>query len=848
MPAETQRNPAQTLTLAGLEWPRLMEFLASRVQSAPGHEALDALGAVSSPEEVRARMALISEMRGLRTERGGLDFGPVRPVGPLLERAAKQSRLDGVELLAILATQRAALKVRTEIRALESLPGLAALGEALHLERPLCDLLARSLTPEGTLNTQAFPELGAIESELSARRAAIHAHLERVLRRRDLADALQDTLYTLRGRRYVVPIKADFKGHLAGIVHDVSASGATLFIEPQEVVDETNALTLAERRLELETDRILRELSHTTGESAPNLRANLRWLGALDLLHAQAVLSEGYTGSAPEVHAEGRIALVRMAHPMMLLEQSARSSRPALPGEADSATVRGEVVRNDLELGAGRRCLMISGANTGGKTVLLKAVGLCALLVRHGMHIPALEGSRFDLFQEVWADIGDQQSLEGDLSTFSAQIAQLAALLPHAGPGTLVLLDEMLTGTDPAQGAALGAAVLEHLLARGALTLVTTHFGELKTLAERLPEVVNASVSFDPARLRPTYRLQTGLPGASYGLHIARRHGLPESLVARAEADLAGRPAALDALLIRLQQREADLQRAESRLERDQAALRRAETELDNTRRALAEKERDVRRRERGAVGEELRSARERIAAVIRDLQQANALPVAGRLREELEAVAAQVLAPDAPTLHALPPLTTVAGLEPGAEVWLLAHEARAVLESALDEGRRAKVRLGALQLEVQAGELSLPPPQAPPARRRKSATATATAAEARRPTRRNAPPAPAAAGSAGVPPMPGSVPDVPAVLPRSDNTLDLRGTRLYEALEMIERFFDACVVQRISPVVVIHGHGTGKLKAGIRDALRDNPYVKAYRAGERGEGADGVTVVSLGV
>jgi DNA mismatch repair protein MutS2 len=298
-----------------------------------------------------------------------------------------------------------------------------------------------------------------LRGEIDRQRTAVHRLLETLIRSKALEHALQEPLYTLRGHRYVLPIKTDFRGHVPGIVHDVSASGATLFIEPHAVVEETNALALLEKQLDLETQRILRDLSLQVGYAAPSLRHNLGWLGRLDLLHAQARLSEAMHGTAPEVWSEGRMAIRGLAHPLLLLAGA-------------------EVVRNDFALGGESRCLVISGANSGGKTVLLKAVGLCALLVGHGMHIPALGGSRMDWFPHVWGEVGDPQDLGSALSTFSARIRFLADALAQVGPGHLVLLDELLSGTEPQEGAALASQVVRDLVDRGAVSIVSTHYGD----------------------------------------------------------------------------------------------------------------------------------------------------------------------------------------------------------------------------------------------------------------------------------------------------------------------------------------------------------------------------------
>jgi DNA mismatch repair protein MutS2 len=692
--APPEQFQSEAATLAGLEWARLWEALEQRLATGYGREAAAALRFLAKVGAVRAALDTVEAMAALLAERGTLSFAGVATVGPLLERAEKEGALEAEELFAVFSTQDAALRLARTLRDMPEVPLLNAIGEACHPEAALTEALGRALTPEGALNEAAFPELAQLRREVSRRRDAIHKKLDAALRSRELSQALQEKLYTLRGARYVLPVKADFRGQVPGIVHDVSASGATLFIEPHTVVEESNALVLAEKQIEARIAAILAELSARVGESAAPLRENLGWLGRLDLLHAQAVLGNDYQGSKPEVGGDGEIALKGVANPLMLLE-----------GE--------RVVRNDFALGEGAPCMVISGANTGGKTVLLKSVGLCALLVSCGMLIPARPGSRFDLFAEVRADIGDQQSLTQSLSTFSAQLRFMSETLAVAAPRTLVLIDEILTGTDPREGAALACALLEKLAEYRTRCLVATHYGEVKELAAAHPDMVNASVAFDLETLSPTYRLVRGTPGISYAFPIARRYGLGEGLVSEATARMAGRPEAADALLAELHRQEQRLRERGGELAGREAEAERLDEKLARRERTLAEKEWRVRQQERGIAGEELEAARRRIAAVIKELQNANSLPLAGKVRDRLEEVRAQVEAELAPT----PEPGGAEPVEPdrlaaGDPVLVRSLERVATLSEVLPRGRRARVKLGTLSMEV-AGRSGRPEPRA---------------------------------------------------------------------------------------------------------------------------------------
>ena len=835
----SEHPSAAASSLEALEWPRLLDALAERLQTAPGQDACAGLRPLGDVEAIRRSLTLIQELKLLLRAGVALDFARVRPIGLLVERAEKQGLLTLEELAAVSATQEAALRLQDALTREAELPGLRELAQGLHGEQRLCAALAQAIAPDGTLDERTYPQLARLRAGIGRQREAVHRLLETLIRSKALEHALQEPLYTLRGHRYVLPIKTDFRGQVPGIVHDVSASGATLFIEPHVVVEETNGLALLEKQLDLETERILRDLSLQVGYAAPSLRHNLGWLGRLDLLHAQARLSEAIQGTAPEVWSEGRIAVRGLAHPLLLLAGT-------------------DVVRNDLLLGGDARCLVISGANSGGKTVLLKAAGLSALLLGHGMHIPALGGSRMDWFPRVWAEVGDPQDLGSALSTFSARIRFVAEVLAAAAPGHLVLLDELMSGTEPQEGAALAGQIVRTLVERGAVSLVSTHYGDLKLLAGQVPGVVNGSVYFDPERLVPTFRLEMGLPGASYAFPIALRYGFPAELVQQAQAGLAGRPAALDGLLHDLQALRGRIEREREELAGRQREFERRERELAHRGAELDARRERLRRQEQGEIGQELRAARAKIAAVIHELQSANTLPLAARTRERLLDVEQEVTeaAAPAPSADAGAVPAPSGPLAPGDPVLVRSMARTGTLLERLDDGRAARVQLGAVTAIVPMDDLAPAPA--------KAAVPAGGRGPAGRGTLARRPATPRTAAPAAPPGLPpgallgaplGAAPDsggaaayaaVPSALQTSENALDVRGLRLEEAVEQAERFFDVCMMKHVSPVILIHGHGTGRLKAGLRERLKTSRYVAALRPGDAGEGRDGVTVLAL--
>jgi len=835
-PASHPDLQGQAQTLAALEWPRLLAALGQRLATPLGAAALERMPFHRRAKDAAEAMARVEEMTRLLGAQGGLPLAGEPAVEELALLAAKGGRLEGSDLLAVARAQRAAEDTARMLRRPERYPRLAALAEGV---LPLPELRARleqAITPRGALNESAFPELGKIARELAGKRDDIVKRLTGWIQSGRWGDALQEPLYTLRGNRHVVPVKADFKGRVGGIVHDVSSSGATLFVEPTELVEPGNELAMIQRRLAQETDRILRELSALVGEHAPALGANLGWLGQADLLQAQGRLAEAWGAVCPQVGDEGVMELKGVVHPLMAL-----NTPPP--------------VANDLSLGRNIRCLILSGANTGGKTVLLKTVGLCALLVAAGMPIPARAGSRFDLFPQVWADIGDRQDLAHALSTFSAQLGALGSLLGWAGPGTLVLLDEVLHGTDPDQGSALAQAVLEELARRGAVTLVTTHYGRLKGLAGEAA-MGNASVAFDPATLAPTYRLIPGLPGGSQGFHTARRLGLGDALVARAEQLAAGEAAPLEPLMEKLRSLEHQLAQQEAALVQQREHHARQSEALTARENELALREAEVRRMERGRLSGALAQARERVARLetfltgqetqAEALAQAQALAAAARQElRDTQAQATQALQDQSPELPAMD--WNLA--RPGLAVYLPGLGQAGRLENIPDmthpAGKRVSVRLGGLVLELPAEEITpLPkgmaqPPKAPDQR---PPTGLAAGKPAKKPGGKSSP------GASTSQPAPDQrlAPEIPPVMQRADNTVTLLGLRAEEALDAMNAFLDQAVRAGTGTVVIVHGFGTGALRNAVRKALKDNPYVAGFRPGGEGEGRDGVTVAAL--
>ncbi len=805
-------------TAADLGWQRLLDELARRAQTTRGQALARALPLYDSLDAAHARHDEVSEARALRDVGEPLPlFGPdwgVRNVDEALQRSAKSGALDPQALRDVAQTLVAGARVRRHLVAHRQAPRL--LGRAA-LISDLDDVSGAILDSfedgQGTvrLRDRASPALGGLRRNAQRIREELERKLDRLLEATHIAPHLQDRFFTQREERYVVPIRVDARSQVRGIVHGTSQSGQTVFVEPEDLVDLNNRLKLAELEVAEEERRILAELSRLVEEQLPRIHTNLDVLAELDLIDAKARLSIDLRATPPELvplDADGAtLDLRRARHPLMVLAELGKDE-PRL------------IVPNDVLIGVGET-LVISGPNAGGKTVALKLSGLLVLMARAGMHVPAQEGSRVPWFSAVLSDIGDDQSIERDLSTFSAHVLALQSFLQAAARGVLVLLDEVAVGTDPAEGAALAQAVLEALGDRGATGIVTTHYDRLKALPTTDTRFVNASVGFDLEHLVPTYELHLGVPGASGAIRVAKRLGVSDAICARA-IELAGAgQASLEQLLLDLEveRKRIAAERAATEAERAEAERKLAEAAA----RAAQAKERleAARRGAHDEAVETLRRARaelDRTATVLRR-QGGKVTPASVQeARRQIEAAAKEVHAqapqPDAPPGRP----ATAAELKPGVEVWVRRLNARATVAAA-PKGKQVAVQAGPLKVNVGLDELTIVEAQA----RQQSARARRghNAFELEGP---------------------------PKALVRSGyNTLDVRGERVDAAVGLAEKFLDDALRTGQEAVFVIHGHGTGALRESLRKQLASFPGVSEIRPATPQEGGDGCTVIVLG-
>jgi len=812
-----------TKTLHTLEYHKVLERLSGYCAFAASIEKALKLQPTHNIDEARRRLAETSESVQMLVTRPDLTIGAAHDVRQIVDLAAHGGVLTPADLLDIKSTLVAARNlVRTFDRLGGQFPHLFAIASQIPSPQGLVDGITHAISERSEILDSASDALAAIRRDLRIAHDRLMTKLQRMVADPHTSPFLQEALITQRDGRYVLPLRAEFKGRIRAVVHDQSASGATLFVEPLSVVEHNNEfrqLQLAERD---EERRILTELSQQVGMQAGNILDTVELVADLDLCFAKAKYSDAIAASEPVLHpvtkSSGRhpgtvIRLYQARHPLL-----------------DPATV----VSIDVELDAQTYAMVVTGPNTGGKTVTLKTIGLLALMAQSGLHIPANTGSEISIFHNIYADIGDEQSIEQSLSTFSGHITNIIRILEHADPRALVILDELGAGTDPQEGAALARALLTHLLERGITTLVTTHHPELKAFAHSTPGVVNASVEFDLETLQPTFHLTIGLPGRSNALAIAQRLGMPEPIINAARSELSPTDLRAEDLLDEIH-RQRDLSRkARSAAEnaRREAETLRAELakrleNIEDERMQVLEKARREAEEQVGAVEEELRDVRRQLARTRQPLQAIE------QAEETLEELQESVVAPveRQPAAARVSPVRRAIRL--GDKVRLHSLNTQGVVTSLGEE--EAEVQVGVLRIRARLAELQLMGEESLPTA---GAYGLPTARELMAANRPSGP-ADTAGGDVHAPAR-----HIYAESPGIE--LDLRGQRSDEALDALERYLDSAYLAGLPWVRIIHGKGTGKLRQAVREALGLNPHVKSFESGGDKEGGEGVTVAKL--
>ena len=791
-----ERKELYEKSLKTIELPAVLELLAEKAASDGAKEAARALRPSAALREVKERLAETTDAKLMVEQKGSPSFSGLKDVRSSLARADLGGMLNTRELLDIAGVLFCTRSLASYASGRGETGSLRRLFYSLAPNRFLEEKLTSSITGEEEIADAASPELADIRRRMRAASARVRDSLQKIITSPSYAKVLQEAIITQRGGRYVVPVRAEKKGELPGLVHDVSGSGSTLFVEPMSVVKANNELRELAAKEKAEIERILMELSAECAANRENIDLDFRVLTALDLIFAKAELSYRMNGGEPML-TENEILLKKARHPL-------------LPGKT--------AVPIDVTLGGAEHdAIVITGPNTGGKTVTLKTMGLMCAMAGCGLHIPAGDGSAVPVLETILADIGDEQSIEQSLSTFSSHMVNMVEILKNCGPGSLVLLDEVGAGTDPTEGAALAIAIIEYARQCGALLAATTHYAELKIYATNTAGVVNASCEFDVETLRPTYRLLVGIPGKSNAFAISSRLGLPDTIIEDAKRRLSAETSTFEQTIEKLEAQRAAMERQAEAQER----LRRA-AEEDAKRAEQMRRELEVRlekaelkaRRDAERIIQEARAAadeafreidRQRAldndAANVQEINEARA-----ELRRRLNLAEEKVREREEVYVPAEKPSRPIAA---GDTVELLASGVRADVVKVNGNGTLA-LQAGIMKVTASPDEVRL----IENAKKPKTSVAAAAGAALR---------------TASCPPE-----------------LDIRGMMADEADLVVERYLDNAYRARLKTVRIIHGKGTGALRTAVQQMLRRSKLVKNYRLGRYGEGETGVTVVEL--
>ena len=785
-----------------LELPRVLALLAEQAVSAEAKDRCLRVRPETEPEEVLRLLDQTDAARMMIGLHGSPTFSGVKPVAEALDRADRGGGLNNRELLTIADLLTAARRAKEYFNAdAAEKTAIDHLFLSLHGNRFLEEKIKRCLPDEDTVADAASPELADIRRHMRAAQAKSRQILQKIISSPTYGKILQETIITQRDGRFVVPVKAEHKGDLPGLVHDVSATGATVFVEPMGVVQANNEYVELEAKEQKEIDRILAELSAEAAAHREDIQWDYDTMVHLDLIFARGQLSYRMNGVRPEVRRDGAIHLRKARHPLL-------DPKKAVP--------------IDIELGESFDTLVITGPNTGGKTVSLKSLGLLTLMTQCGLHIPVADRSAVSVYDHVLADIGDEQSIEQNLSTFSAHMSNIVAILREADRRSLILFDELGAGTDPVEGAALAIAVIQHVRGLGAKVAATTHYAELKTFAMTTAGVENASCEFDVESLSPTYRLLIGIPGKSNAFAISARLGLPAAVIESAKEQMSSESVRFEDVLTQLEAKRQALEKREQeadRLYRQREEDARKAREFREQMERAKENARSRGEAEAKRILRDARSAADQVFSELSEMRKAQAkaeramnenearAALRRRLNEAEEAVSRRdarqepIPKPSRPIRKG--DLVELPGVKTPAEVVSVGSDGTLQLKA------------GILKMKARADEVRLIEDDERAARKKTPAVTIRQNADR-------------------------------ALRTSASRELDIRGLETLEAESVVENFISAAVMGRLETVTIIHGKGTGALRKAVHAILRRNKAVKDFRLGVYGEGESGVTVVTL--
>ncbi|MBI5822872.1 MAG: endonuclease MutS2 [Chloroflexi bacterium] len=801
-------------TLNVLEYPKILERLASYCDFSASMSLAHSLEPTDSFDLAKARLAETAEARKILAV-NDIGIGGAHDIRPAADLAARSGVLDPQQLLDIKSTLISCREIKKSLdRKTDEFPRLAKLAEALPDSHGIVDAITRILSDRGEVLDSASVKLGALRREIKIAHGRLMSRLQRYLT--ESAKKLQEPIITQRDGRYVIPLRAEFKGSIKAVIHDQSASGATLFVEPLPVVELNNEMRELELKERDEERRILAEVSALVGEHSSELKYGVENLAMLDLILAKAKYADDLRANEPVLSDQLSVGSVK--HPAGTMPSIVNHKSSIELIHARHPLINPDtVVPIDVDPAPGTRAIVITGPNTGGKTVSLKTVGLLVLMAQSGLHIPVQSGSELPCFHSVYADIGDEQSIEQSLSTFSGHITNIIRILKHIDHRSLVIFDELGSGTDPQEGAAIARAILTHLLDTGAMTLVATHYPELKTFAHSTDGVVNASLEFDIKTLRPTFKLTLGLPGRSNALLIAQKLGLPQSIIDSAKTEINPLDLRADKLL-------DDIRKERNRTSREREKLEKARTKLDKQSLDLEKRLDKIEDERRETIAKARAEGELEVAVLKRNIDSLKSqmkkakqpLDAIRSLEEKLEEIEERTAQP----VERRSDQSSVGSnqlLRLGEKVTVSTLNAEGVV-TALGESD-AEVQIGTIRVRARLSDLVRGTGEQSSVSSKQKVAASRESSIVHRP----------------LPTSPGM-------------EVDLRGLMSDDALDKMERYLEQAYLSGLPFVRIIHGKGTGKLRSAVRVALRGHAYVKTFEEGGDKEGGEGVTVAKMNV
>jgi DNA mismatch repair protein MutS2 len=773
-----------------LEFDKVKRYIQRYALSGLGREHIETLHPSSDQKTIEYNLALVSEMKRLIETDDPLPLGSFPDVRMSLQRAGIENYMLSAEELRDIARifESAALVSAYFQRRKDLFPLLANESSGIRIEKLIVYNIKQAIDDDGTIKDSASKELQSIRRQIFETSEKLKRSLQSILKSVAGKEWVQDEIITTREGRMVIPIKVEHKREVPGFIHSSSSSGATVFVEPTETLDLNNSLRTLQFEEQREVEKILKELTKQVREVSGDLINNCRILGHLDFVQAKAKHSIEVLGSAPRIGEHNVVRIVGGYHPILLERHPKR-----------------DVVPLNLELGSRADTLVITGPNAGGKSVAMKTVGLLTLLAQSGCHIPAAPETELRVFTDVFVDVGDEQSIENDLSSFSSHLANLKSILQEANQSSLVLIDEIASGTDPAEGSSIAAAVLEHLTQIGCATIVTTHQGALKAFAFENSRIDNGAMEFDQATLQPTYRFRNGIPGSSYAIEMAERLQFPQTLIRRAR-DFKGNEAnKLENLILDLERQSQELRTTLDRANADRDELRRLTQEYEVRVRSLEKEVKAIKNRALDEAKGIIQKANAAIESAVRDIREKSAERPAVKAAHEQIAETRETLQQLQKELGNTP--SEIVEFEVGDTVQIMESNSIGEIIAQLD-GDNFTVLAGDLKLKVHRSNL-LPAGIAQPTEPRR-------------------------------------VPTVKVNTSEVDREIDLRGMNGDDAIAAVEKFLDQAILTGLNRIDIIHGKGTGALRKRITTYLKGNPVIKSFRLGEWNEGGAGVTVVEL--